>query len=114
MLLSDMLSPPMSPEDDSGPADPWFFDYLVDYAQVDSEVRTCYAMWGALLREEHPERETQATDLRDGIRRVIQARREIMEILHRDAKRQADTIRALLDVEHSVMDDMPAKQAVGS
>ena len=113
VLLSDMFSPPMPPGHESVPADPWF-DYLVDYAQVDSEVRTCYAMWNGLLRVEQPDRETEATDLSDMVRTVVQARREIMEVLQRDVKRQAHVIQALHRAEHSVTDDAPAKQAVGS
>lgn len=111
MSLSNIFSPPVPLGDVSETSDPWF-DYLVDYAQVDSEVRRCYGIWDGLLRMEHREPEIQATDLRDSVRRVVRARREIMEVLHRDVKRQADEMRVLLSAEDSAMDDMPTKEPV--
>ena len=109
--LSGMFSPPAPLGDAPESADPWF-DYLVDYAQVGLEMRRCHAVWDGLLRMEHRELEIQSTDLRDSVRRVVRARREIMEVLHRDVKRQADAMRTLLSAEDSVMDDMPTKEPV--
>ena len=106
MSLSDMFSPPVPLGDVSESADPWF-DYLVDCAHLDSEVRRCYAIWDGMLRMEHRGPEIRATDLRDSVRRVVRARREIMEVLHRDVKRQADAMRVLLIAEDSGMDDLP-------
>ena len=113
MLLGDIFSPPIPSGRESGPSDPWF-DYLVDYAQVDSEVRTCYAMWNRLLHVEQADRKAEATDLGDMVRTVVQARREIVDILQRDVKRQAHMMQALIRAEHSGTDDTPAKQAAGS
>lgn len=113
VLLSDMFCPPVPPGPESGPSDPWF-DYLADYAQVDSEVRTCYAMWSGLLHVEEADRKAEVTDLRDMVRTVVQARREIVDVLQRDVKRQAHVMQTLIRAANSGTDDVPAKQAVGS
>ncbi|MCY3837732.1 MAG: hypothetical protein OXH09_03625 [Gammaproteobacteria bacterium] len=112
-LLCDMFSPPMTPEDESAQTDPWL-DYLVDYAQVNADVRTCYVTWKGLLRAEQPDREAEATARHDMVQSLVLAREEIMGVLERDVKRQTHVIWDLLRAKRLDRDDVPAEQAVGS
>ena len=83
--LSDVFSPPMPPGQGSGPSDPWF-DFLLEYAQVGSEVRACYATWDKLLHVESVDRKAEPTDLSDMVRTLIRAHREIVDILQQDIR----------------------------